>query len=666
RTSKDIGIVDAAPVYQPPAAFERVTVIDTSAGHVITTLPVQNVFELGFSPMGSFIITWQRPLKDDNGDAVKNLKVWSVLEGQKTGPEEAEHNVVGRFVQKSQTGWNLQYTYDERYCARVVTNEVQLYESADLGNVWNKLRIEGVLDFAVSPGENHSIAVFVPERKGQPAAVKVYNVPEFSTPVSQKNFFKGDKVQLKWNQRGTELIVLAQTEVDKTGKSYYGETTLYLLSVNGGSDSRIDLEKDGPIHDVTWSPNSKEFGVVYGYMPAKTTLFDIRGQAIHNFALSPRNTILFSPHGRFVLVAGFGNLAGQMDIYNLEKNYQKVCTIEASNASVCEWSPDGKHILTATTSPRLRVDNGVRIWHVGGGLMYNEDLQELYHVTWRPQSQTKHPHENLLHPVPTPHASALAYLGTVKTPKSAGAYRPPGARGQVTPLAFKREDEGGAAYVSSGSLSLGIGVNGFGKPRKREVPGAEPVPDSGNGTAIGNVVDGDDQLSKAALKNKKKREAKKAKDAAEKVTGLAPAADNATPTAAPSPSRNPERRDRKGHERNRSRGYVEPRPQSKQGQRDPRRSREQQGSKPLPGPKTNGVSSAQAASEPPPDLTVTSPGSGGSPQDKKVRALLKKLRAIDDLKMRRAGGEKLEGTQIRKMDTEDEVRQELESLGWNE
>lgn len=141
------------------------TVIDASLGHVITTLPAYNVFELGFSPLGSFIITWQRPSKDDNGNAVKNLKVWSVLEGQSSGPEEEGHNVVGRFVQKSQTGWNLQYTYDERYCARVVTNEIQLYESADLSNVWNNLRIEGVSDFAVSPGENHSIAVFVPERK---------------------------------------------------------------------------------------------------------------------------------------------------------------------------------------------------------------------------------------------------------------------------------------------------------------------------------------------------------------------------------------------------------------------------------------------------------------------------------------------------------------------
>ena len=141
------------------------TVADASIGHVITTLPAENVFELGFSPLGSFIITWQRPSKDENGDAVKNLKVWTVLEGEAPGAEADEHTVVGRFVQKSQTGWNLQYTFDERYCARVVTNEIQFYESQDLGTVWNKLRVEGVSDFAVSPGKNHSIAVFVPERK---------------------------------------------------------------------------------------------------------------------------------------------------------------------------------------------------------------------------------------------------------------------------------------------------------------------------------------------------------------------------------------------------------------------------------------------------------------------------------------------------------------------
>ena len=132
---------------------------------------------------------------------------------------------------------------------------------------------------------------------------------------------------------------------------------------------------------MTWSPSSREFGVVYGYMPAKATIFNERAVATHEFPLRPRNTIIFSPSGRFVLVAGFGNLAGQMDIYDIEKDYAKVTTIESTNPSVCEWSPDDKHILTATTSPRLRVDNGVRIWHVTGGLMYSEDMTELYHVS---------------------------------------------------------------------------------------------------------------------------------------------------------------------------------------------------------------------------------------------------------------------------------------------
>ena len=146
-----------------PNAFS-VTVVDASTGHIITSLDAQNVHELGFSPLGSFLITWQRPAKDENGDAVKNLKVWRVVEGD--GPDgNDEQVIVGRFVQKAQTGWNLQYTYDEAYCARVVTNEVQFYQSGDLGTVWNKLPVDGVSDFAISPGKNHSIAVFIPERK---------------------------------------------------------------------------------------------------------------------------------------------------------------------------------------------------------------------------------------------------------------------------------------------------------------------------------------------------------------------------------------------------------------------------------------------------------------------------------------------------------------------
>jgi translation initiation factor 2A len=52
---------------------------------------------------------------------------------------------------------------------------------------------------------------------------------------------------------------------------------MYLLSAAGNLDCRVTLDKAGPIHDFAWSPNSKEFGVVYGcmcFVLSIITLFD--------------------------------------------------------------------------------------------------------------------------------------------------------------------------------------------------------------------------------------------------------------------------------------------------------------------------------------------------------------------------------------------------------
>jgi translation initiation factor 2A len=198
RTQRAIGVFDAAPAYQPLSGFvqpegnlrccvyspcgrffawastEGITVVDAATGAPTTSLPILNVYELGFSPRGTFLSTWERPAKDEAGDATKNLKVWRTVE---EGVEGADKKPVGQFVQKSLGGWNLQYTADERFCARIVTNEVQFYDSNDLATVWNKLRVEGVADYALSPGKTHSVAVFVPERKVPKPLANVYLRP---------------------------------------------------------------------------------------------------------------------------------------------------------------------------------------------------------------------------------------------------------------------------------------------------------------------------------------------------------------------------------------------------------------------------------------------------------------------------------------------------------
>lgn len=115
-------------------------------------------------------------------------------------------------------------------------------------------------------------------------------------------------------------------------------------------------------------------------MPARTVLFDLKANPIHSFEPKPRNFISFQPQGRLFLNAGFGNLAtGTVDVWDL-KTRKKVSEFQAPNSTTCEWSPDGRFILTGTLSPRLRVDNGVKVWWCTGKLLHVQMVEELYQV----------------------------------------------------------------------------------------------------------------------------------------------------------------------------------------------------------------------------------------------------------------------------------------------
>lgn len=151
-------------------------------------------------------------------------------------------------------------------------------------------------------------------------------------------------------------------------------------------------------------------------MPAKTVIFDQRVNLVHDFGMSPRNFLSYNPQGRLLCIAGFGNLAGQVDIWD-RKTLKKVATIEAPNTSHLAWSPDGRLLLCATLSPRLRVDNGVRIFHYTGALLHVESIEELYQASWRPASAELYPFEGPLDAAP----SAGTSVSIAPPPKPAGA-----------------------------------------------------------------------------------------------------------------------------------------------------------------------------------------------------------------------------------------------------
>ncbi|KAH3679852.1 hypothetical protein WICMUC_000595 [Wickerhamomyces mucosus] len=609
RAPKQVGIIQGTPLYESLSNYDEynnearnaqyspngqyfaftqptfVVILNPDDGSLVNKINLKDCFDIHFSPQASFISTWEKPIKLESGNYHNNVKIFKVTTGE----------LIGEYASKDQSGWKPDFTAEEKIIARLFKNEVRFYEvnkDLNFNKHWSVLKIDDVQRFKLSPGKNPTIATFVPEKKGKPANVSVWNISSNITQsICSKSFFKADNCTLKWNSLGTALLALSSTDVDSSNKSYYGETNLYLLGIAGSYDSRIHLDKEGPIHDITWSPSAREFGVIYGFMPAQTSFFDARGNLLKTLPPSPRNTILFSPHARYVLVAGFGNLQGTVDIYDRVQKFTKVASFEASNTSVCQWSPDGRYVLTATTSPRLRVDNGIKIWYATGKLVYNQEFKELNAVDWRPRPLELFPVIKALDENPQPHQSAIDYI--LKNPKKStdvsskpkGAYRPPHARNNGTSAPaqslYQRELSSNSNTNASAAQPS---TNSPFRPRQRErvVPGAQPVIE---------------KESKAAAKNRKKREAKKAN----KDSETQPSISESKP--------------------------VEPKPVE---------------------PETLVVGGIQSIEE------------------KKIRGLLKKLRAIESLKMKQANNEPLEDTQVLKIATEDKVRAELAVLGWSE
>ncbi|KAJ1997616.1 hypothetical protein GGI04_005331, partial [Coemansia thaxteri] len=448
RSLKDIGVFNAPPAaaaelplpnkptettktfgysangkYLAWSIAAEVRVVDAETLATVAVVARPGVVSVQFSPSGAYLVTWERYSKSDDPEASHNLRVWDVATGEQRGA----------FTQKDFRENALQWTDDERFCAKMFSGEVRFYAPTALSKAALTLKVEGITEFSVSPGLAPSIAVFVPERGAKPALVRMYSVGAFARPVANKTFFKADKVEFYWHKLGTNLLVLTQTEVDKTGRSYYGESSLYFLAAAGNFDCRVVLDREGPVHDVTWNPVEKEFVVIYGFMPAKAALFNHRAEVVFDFGVAPRNYVRFNPHGRVLVIAGFGNLSGAVDLWD-RKKLKRISSLDGHGSTYCEWSPDGRHLMAATLSPRLRVDNGICIWHYTGTLVFRQDYNELYQVDWRPASAAKFPQRSALSPAPPGIAAAASpgsagASGAAQPPaKPAGAYRPPHAR----------------------------------------------------------------------------------------------------------------------------------------------------------------------------------------------------------------------------------------------
>jgi len=454
-------------------------------------IPIHAVSALEFSPRSSYLVTWNRKKGEE-----PNLLVWDTRLVS-SGSEIPLSRLCACFhfkVYTPDTWPPLQWSADERICARVANDEIQLFDGkfASSQSVidglsgggagptpLHKIPCNGVQKVFVStttaaafrngsssaiPGKGKgedktcTLVAFCPRTKSRPGCVSLWAYPKLAEPACSKSL-QADGCQVSFSP--DSALALVEMSTSSSAESYYGDSRLFLLSRDGKVNTSISPPKEGPTHDFAWSPDGNNFIVIAGNTPPGATLYNKTGAAVFSFGAAAHNTVKISPNGKVAVLCGFGNMAGNLWFWDIEKfkllgpMSNAPCTVHA------DWAPDSRHFLTSTTRPRLQVDNGFKIWNYHGVCVLNKPMEFLYLAEWRPRPRGAvgvpiYPDRS---PSPLPLAlsssSSASHtdggLSAALPPKAIGVYRPPGAKvgaNAIAAAAIMKE-----AYVPSGKIS---------------------------------------------------------------------------------------------------------------------------------------------------------------------------------------------------------------------
>ncbi|GJQ13508.1 hypothetical protein GpartN1_g5299.t1 [Galdieria partita] len=478
-------------------------VFDTETG--TETISVGNyVTYVSFSPKGTFIQTWSRfQEQEDITDSPESpgcVTIWKTTDGTR----------VVSFDSKNfrQDNWPcVQWTSDELLAVRTTTNQVLVYDGHKLNQPpIQKITANDLKHFAVSPVSDPCyVATFLPSKGNKPARMEAHKLND-SAPVFTKSMFRADSCQFLWNKKGTALVCWITSDSDSSGKSYYGESFLYYGCPKRSKElKQVDLPRKGPIQDVSWSPDGEQFIIVYGSMPARATLFNWLCEPLFDFGTGTRNTISFSPHGRFLCLGGFGNLPGDLEFWDI-KERKLLGRASAPCTTSFMWSPDSQFFLAATTFPRLRVDNGFKVFRYQGTLLGNFPIQdELYQIEFLYRDPTGYPDRPTSPTIITESAKPCETVNTQSSGGQNNIYRPPALRGKK-PSVTLHEEEAPRPLDAKTWLK---------ETKESQDKSVTPT----RKTVVGIPSDEEEEaISKSQIRNRKKKAAQKKKREIEKHT----------------------------------------------------------------------------------------------------------------------------------------------------
>lgn len=403
-----------------------------------------------FSPKGSFIVAYEKW----DPQYTENVHVWTTL-GAEANTKLHSCCLKG-YASGALPVSMIRWTEDERTCIELVPGTGLVLRQGDFSLDVDDARLvpeKGVSNFELSPMTRGVtfVSCFTPETEGgRLGSVRIFDLASPTRPVAETNLpAKVKDLKMLWNFDGSALLVLAASDVDETGCSYFGTTYLYWIKTDGKGQSQVFGAKDGQVQDIAWSPTANEFAAIVGFQPATVTLYSGKtGKLTSTWGTARRNTLKWNPFGRFVAVGGFGTLAGDLDFFDRSKE-ETISSLRAALTVDCAFGPDGRYFSTCTVAPRMNEGNQISMFKYNGDLLFKIDFVPeviearhedtgagartktqalLYATSWRPSPGAKY-EDRAASPPPagTRRKKGLPEAAAAAAAAGAPAYRPRGA-----------------------------------------------------------------------------------------------------------------------------------------------------------------------------------------------------------------------------------------------
>jgi len=374
------------------------------------------VWKCQFSPDESFMISWN----GNEDPKSKSMIVWDIKSGRKL--RDFAYNP------KEQGAWPcFQWSHDGSMFARKGPGVITVYSTPEC-KILNKksLRAPGVQDFFWSPcgynmkeggcsktGGTPVIGYWSPEIDNKPAVVRLICMPNRKELVSKNMFEVKHEVdsvtgavtsagmKIFWQNAG-EFLCVQVTRHSKTKKTHYTNFEIFRMRDTHQAVAIEHLEQKQQVTAFTFEPNSYRFAYVYGDSAARGNVDfytmgsgrngDKKMQKLYTLENKQCNNLYFSPMGNYLVLAGTGNINGQLEFWDTDSQ-MSMMTQEHFMCNEISWDPSGRVVCTAVTRPmyqggeslRYQLENGYKLWTFQGAPMYEIQKPEFYQFMWRPR-----------------------------------------------------------------------------------------------------------------------------------------------------------------------------------------------------------------------------------------------------------------------------------------